>query len=221
MIKHPAAAYIGPFLVFMVFLAGGKYLPIAPGTEQILRFVVIAAAIWFFSRHIISFRMKAPIASIAVGVAVFLLWIGPDALFPGYRNHWLFQNDITGRIQISMQPGLLQDPFQLILRMSRAALLVPILEELFFRGWLMRWLIDNDFERVPLGTYVPQAFWITAALFASEHGPYWDVGLLTGVIYNWWMVRTKSLADMYMVHGVTNLCLSLYVIATGKWEYWM
>ena len=208
-------------MVFIVFLAGGKYLPIPPEAEQILRFVVITAAIWFFSRHLVSLKMKAPVASIALGIGVFLLWIGPDALVPGYRTHWLFQNSITGTIQVSMQPGLLEDRFQLILRMARAALLVPILEELFWRGWLMRWLIDNDFERVPLGTYAAGAFRITAILFASEHGPYWEVGLITGAIYNWWMIRTKCLPDLYVTHGVTNLCLSLYVIATGKWEYWM
>ena len=121
MIKHPAAAYIGPFVVFIVFLAGGKYLPIPPEAEQILRFVVIAASIWYFSRHLVSFKMKAPLASIALGIAVFLLWIGPDALIPGYRSHWLFQNSITGTIQVSMPPGLLEDRFQLLLRMGRAA----------------------------------------------------------------------------------------------------
>jgi len=60
--------------------------------------------------------------------------------------------------------------------------------------WLMRWLISPQFEKVPLGAYQAGAFWITAVLFASEHGPYWDVGLVAGVAYNWWMVRTRSLA---------------------------
>ncbi len=48
-----------------------------------------------------------------------------------------------------------------------------------------------------------------AILFASEHGPYWDVGLITGVIYNWWMVRTKSVADCILMHAVTNAALSI------------
>jgi cytochrome d ubiquinol oxidase subunit II len=62
---------------------------------------------------------------------------------------------------------------------------------------------------------------ITAALFASEHGPFWEVGLLTGVIYGLWMVKTKRLGDLFLAHGVTNLCLSLFTIWTGRWEYWM
>ena len=84
----------------------------------------------------------------------------------------------------------------------------------------MRWLINTDFDKVPLGKYSPLAFWITALLFASEHGPYWDVGLITGVIYNLWMIRTRSLADCILMHAATNGILSAYVMATGQWQYW-
>jgi CAAX prenyl protease-like protein len=84
----------------------------------------------------------------------------------------------------------------------------------------MRWLVKPDFLNVPLGTYNTQAFWITAALFAAEHGAFWDVGLLAGVIYNWWMVRTKSLGDCILAHAVTNGVLSAYVMLTGQWQYW-
>jgi hypothetical protein len=85
----------------------------------------------------------------------------------------------------------------------------------------MRWLIQKDFLSVPLGSYLPSAFWITAILFASEHGPYWDVGLAAGLLYNWWMVRTRSLADCILAHAVTNACLAAYVVCAGKWQYWL
>jgi CAAX prenyl protease-like protein len=62
---------------------------------------------------------------------------------------------------------------------------------------------------------------VTAVLFASEHGPYWDVGLLTGFLYNWWMIRTRSLGDCIVAHAVTNACLCVYVVSSGSWEYWM
>jgi uncharacterized protein len=58
-------------------------------------------------------------------------------------------------------------------------------------------------------------------LFAMEHGPFWEVGLATGVIYNWWMRRSRSLGDLMLAHAVTNLALSLYVIATARWIFWM
>ena len=84
----------------------------------------------------------------------------------------------------------------------------------------MRWLVNSDFLKVPLGKYTPVAFWLTAILFASEHGPYWDVGLLTGIVYNCWMIRTKSVADCILMHAITNAALSGFVIATAQWQYW-
>jgi hypothetical protein len=71
-----------------------------------------------------------------------------------------------------------------------------------------------------LGAWSARAFWVVAVLFAAEHGALWDVGLAAGVLYNGWMVRTKSLCDLILAHGVTNLCLSAYVIFAGKWQYW-
>jgi len=109
----------------------------------------------------------------------------------------------------------------LALRAARAVILVPIIEELFWRAFLMRWLVRSDFEKAPLGAYTARAFWITALLFATEHGSYWDVGLVAGIAYNWWMVRSKSLGDCILAHAVTNTALSVWVIASGKWEYWM
>jgi CAAX prenyl protease-like protein len=111
-------------------------------------------------------------------------------------------------------------PAVLFFRTVRAVVIVPVIEELFWRAWLMRWLISPRFEDVPLGTWSAQSFWIVAVLFASEHGSYWDVGLAAGIIYNWWMLRTKSLGDLILAHAVTNGCLCAYVIAFGKWEYW-
>jgi len=142
-------------------------------------------------------------------------------LVPGWRSHWLFQNSITGTVQTSIAPTELADPLVLMLRVARAALLVPIIEELFWRGWLPRWIVNNDWQKVQLGTYTTLAFIATAVLFASEHGPYWEVGLLCGLIYNWWMWRTRSLGDLVLVHGVTNAALSAFVLMTGKYEYWM
>ena len=92
---------------------------------------------------------------------------------------------------------------------------------LFWRAWLMRWLINPNIHKVALGAYSAQAFWIVAVLFASEHGSYWDVGLIAGVIYNWWMIRTRNLWDCIIAHAVTNAILAWYVIGAGQWQYWL
>ncbi|MFN0102014.1 MAG: CAAX prenyl protease-related protein [Bryobacteraceae bacterium] len=221
MLRHPAVPYVLPFAVFLLFLVLQPYNPLPGPLEQIVRVAILAGVIWFFSRPVLDLRLASPLPTVAFGVGVFVAWILPDLLFPGYRGHWLFTNSLTGAVSSSIPPDDLRSPLVLLFRTMRAALLVPIVEELFWRGWLMRYLVDPDFEKVPFGRYAHQAFWISAALFASEHGPYWEVGLLAGVAYNYWAIRTKRLGDCILAHGVTNLCLSVYTVATGKWEYWM
>jgi CAAX prenyl protease-like protein len=142
-------------------------------------------------------------------------------LIHGYRGGILFNNSLMDAPHSSLPPIAQRSAWILLWRTARAALVVPIAEELFWRAWLMRALVNRDFLSVPLGTYTPLAFFITALLFASEHGPYWDVGLVTGFIYNLWMVRTRSLADCILMHAVTNGVLSAYVLVTGNWQYWM
>jgi CAAX prenyl protease-like protein len=219
--KYPSIPYVLPFVVFMVFLALKDYLLVFGRWEYPFRVSVLIAVLVVFSRSALRGRVVNPLGSIGLGIAVFAIWIAPDLLIPGYREHWLFQNSITGKLHSSIPVDLRSDYLVLILRCMRAIVLVPIIEELFWRGFLMRWIISPDFRKVPLGAYSAQSMWLVALMFASEHGPYWEVGLMTGLIYNWWMIRTKSLWDCILMHAVTNASLSLYVMLTGKWEYWM
>jgi uncharacterized protein len=204
----------------MVWLALDKYLPIANPAKELLRDGVLIGAIFGFARRLVPTTAPYWLSSIGLGLAVFVVWIAPDALIPGWRSQWLFQNSVTGHIGTSIPPAELT-PLMLALRLGRAALLVPIIEELFWRGWLPRWLQNSQFARIPLGQYTSFAFWTTAVLFGVEHGPFWEVGLVCGIIYNWWMRRTRSLGDLMLVHAVTNLALSVYVIVTGRWMFWM
>jgi uncharacterized protein len=204
----------------MGLLALHSVLPLPDLADQILRVTVMSAVLWFIARPVIDLRVRHLWATLAFGALVFVVWIAPDVLFKGYRHFWLFENAVMGKASTSFSSTQLSWPV-LALRMIRAVVIVPIVEELFWRAWLMRWIIDVDFQKIPLGKYTAQSFWIVAALFASEHGPYWDVGLAAGIIYNWWMVRARSLGDLILAHAVTNFILGGYVIAFGKWEYWL
>lgn len=215
----PSLPYVLPLAVFFVFLAIQQYFPLDPSIDYPLRDVILLAVLLVFSRHVIELRSYHRLETVLIGVAVFVIWIAPDVAFPAYRHFWLFQNSIWS-VGASPPENVLMKPVVLWSRIFRAVVLVPIIEELFWRAWLMRWLISPQFEKIPLGTYKPAAFWITALLFASEHGSYWDVGLVAGVVYNWWMVRTRSLGDCILVHAITNACLCGYVVATHRWEYW-
>jgi uncharacterized protein len=218
--EYPSARYVAPFLLFLLFLALAPRLSLDPVWEAPLRVLLLAAACVLCWPREISLRPSRWFLSAAVGAGVFLLWILPDLLIPGYRTGPLFSNTIVGHLHSSLQPAALHSPWVLAWRTARAVLVVPVIEELFWRAWLMRWLISSDFRSVPLGAYTALSFWLTAILFASEHGPYWDVGLLSGIVYNLWMIRSKSVADCILMHAVTNGLLSAYVIAAGQWQYW-
>jgi CAAX protease family protein len=217
--EYPSARYVAPFLAFIAFLAISPKLGLDARWDAPLRVIVMAVVCYVCWPRELSLRPVKPLWSIGVGCIVFLLWIAPDVLIPGYRSNFLFSNN-AWHVQASLRPSELQSTWVLFWRTARAVIIVPIVEELFWRAWLMRWVINPDFEKVPLGAYSALAFWITALLFASEHGPYWDVGLITGIIYNAWMIRTKSVADCILMHAVTNGILSGYVIATAQWQYW-
>lgn len=215
--------WIGPFAIFILWLALDRFIPLEYPAKEIVRDCLLAAAILGFSSRVVLRRLarvKHWAASIALGLAVCAIWIAPDALVPGWRDHVWFQNVVVGRIGASIPPDELS-PLMLVLRTLRAVALVPVIEEIFWRGWLPRWLQNSRFDRVLLGNYTPFAFWATAILFAAEHGPFWEVGLISGIAYNWWMRRTRSLADLVLVHGTTNLALSLYVVFTQRWMFWM
>ena len=219
-VDRATAAYIAPFLVFVGFLGIKAVFHPAAHLYYSGQFLAVLLTIGLVSRGVLPFRPTFSLASVGIGIAVFLVWIGPDALW-GYRHHWLFDNSITGTPASSISPALKQNVIFLVLRVATSVALVPVLEELFWRGWLMRWLIDKDFLKVPLGTYARGAFWIVAVLFASEHGPYWEVGLVAGIVYNWWIIHTRNLADCMLAHAVTNGLLAGYVLMNGQWQYWL
>jgi|SRR5579862_3153948 len=216
-----AVAWIAPFVVFVGCMAIEKLLPFPPQVFYPMRAALSLAAILIFSRRLISFAPSQVLGSVALGIAVFVIWIGPDLLWSGWRHLWLFDNPLLGSPKSSLAPDLKSNTWFLAVRVFGSVALVPVLEELFWRGWLMRWLIDQDFWRVPLGAYTALSFWVTALLFASEHGSYWEVGLITGALYGWWLVRTRNLANCILAHAVTNGCLAAYVLAAGQWQYWL
>ncbi len=209
--------YVLPFFVLIALLGARNDLPLPAAYVYPVRTAAVLAALLVFSRRVVELRPQRACASALLGAALFVIWIAPDLLLPGWRARWWFSNDLVGRPE-PVQPAA--GAF-LLFRAAGSVLVVPVVEELFWRAFLMRWLAVKPFWKAPLGVYAPAAFWITALLFASEHGPYWDVGLAAGIAYGWWMVRTRSLADCILAHAVTNACLAAYVVAAGRWEYWL
>ncbi|MCX6619819.1 MAG: CAAX prenyl protease-related protein [Acidobacteria bacterium] len=215
-----AVPYVLPFGILIFFLAIRPLLDLPPRIEFILRAVLIGGAILLASRKLLRWEFSRPLASIGIGLLVFLIWMAPDWLIPGWRDLWLFRNSVTGSLSSSIPARHHSDVILIVFRCLQAIILVPIAEELCWRGWLLRWLDSKDFERLAFGAYTMTSFWISAILFGAEHGPLWEVGILAGIVYNWWAKRTGRLADCILAHAATNAALAAYVLIANRWEYW-
>jgi hypothetical protein len=119
LISHPAAPYVAPFAVFMALLVLMPYAPLDPRASLVLWLLIPAAVIVWLSRDVLEFTPAKPLLSVLLGIAVFVVWIAPDVLLPGWRGSWLFQNSIVGRAATSLPPAALQDPIALALRTAR------------------------------------------------------------------------------------------------------
>ena len=105
--------------------------------------------------------------------------------------------------------------------MFGAVLIVPIMEELIWRSFLMRYLVKANFLTIPLGHYSHLSFWGTVIAFTLVHRPWeWPVAAATGILYGAYIVKRKNLIGCMLAHATTNLGLAVYVLITGSWHYW-
>src|SRR5215467_13467351 len=129
--KHPAVPYVAPFAAFMAFIALAHWLPVSPRFLYPLCVVVVGMVVVVYSRHLVSFRARNWAGSFLMGIAVFVLWIAPDVVWPAYRGHWLFDNLLVGSAQSSVPHDVKGDLVFIALRIFASVALVPVLEELF------------------------------------------------------------------------------------------
>lgn len=157
--------------------------------------------------------------TVIIGVLTLVLWVSPIA--------YIVEQFFPKQVRVpGFDPAFFGTdgwPYYLNLgnRFVRMVVIVPLVEEIFWRGFLLRWLINANFLKVPFGTFQWKSFSIVTLLFMLEHTPPdWPAALLTGVLFNWVAIHTRSLSSCVLVHAVTNLGLGLYVLQTGKTGFW-
>src|SRR5690242_16000116 len=104
--RYPALRYIAPFLVFLAFLAGDRFLPFDADWNYGIRFLVVFGLLVWLSRNVFSWRLSSFAGSTVLGLAIFAIWVGPDVLWPAYRQSWLFTNSIVGTPKSSLPAGV-------------------------------------------------------------------------------------------------------------------
>jgi CAAX prenyl protease-like protein len=100
-----------------------------------------------------------------------------------------------------------------------STLVVPPLEEVFYRSFLYRYVAKPDFLSVPLNRFLPLPFFVTAAIFGLTHFQ-WLAGILCGLAYQGLVLRKNRLGDAMTAHAITNFLLSIWVVWRGAWQFW-
>jgi hypothetical protein len=210
-----------PFVLFMGLLALRGALPaggaLDPRWVYGLSVAIVGGALfWFWKDYGELARQNRPNArqtlwSVGIGVAVFGLWIHLDA-------PWMQLGEATASFVPVNDQGQLDWPL-IVLRWIGAALLVPVMEELFWRGFLMRWIESPQFETVDPQRVGLKAIALSTFVFMLAH-TLWLAAIVAGLAYAWLYVRTGRLWCAVIAHAVTNGLLGIWVVHSGQWQFW-
>jgi CAAX prenyl protease-like protein len=172
-----------------------------------VKVVAVGATLWWFRAAYLPLLSGASLSSVAIGVAVGVVWIATDP------------NKGT---ESTLGPWLLSLPVWLAavwlaMRAFGSIALVPVAEELAFRGYLSRALISTKFESIPIGAYRPLAFIVSSLAFGFIHQR-WLAAVLAGAIYALLMYRTKKLSDPIAAHAASNAAIMVWAVAAEQWS---
>jgi CAAX prenyl protease-like protein len=214
---------VAPFVLFMALLALLGAAPsdgswgVDPHWLYAAAVIAVGALLAFFWREYGELaRQNLPDASevllaVVVGLGVFVLWIQLDA-------QWMTLARPTAAFEPLTTTGSV-DWSLVALRWSGATFLVPVMEELFWRSFLMRWVAHPVFEGVDPRRVGLKAIVLSTFVFTLAH-TLWLAAALAGLAYALLYVRSGRLWVPVIAHSVTNGALGAWVIATGNWQFW-
>lgn len=248
--KDPARltrAHVVPFAVFMGFLIVLQLVaakiewkhPEAPWWRQdpahfiypIQTLVCLGLLFHYWRSYAFRWSLKWNLAGVVFGAVGIGLWLLPTMLY----DHWELTGKTTGFLKVlgvdarreGFDPGIFETPAaywtSLVFRFLRAVVVVALVEEIFWRGFLMRFVCDweGDYWRQPFGRATWKSYFIVTGLFMAAHAPVdyagaFVYGSLTYILCVW----SKSLGACVVMHATANLLMGLYIMATGKYGLW-
>jgi exosortase E/protease (VPEID-CTERM system) len=208
--SNPTAMYLLPFLAV---LAGGMLSRALSGgfeTWYALRLVAAAVALACYWRSLARLEWRFSWRGIAAGAAVFALWLAASRLV-------LVPRDMPAALA-AMSAGA--RGLWIAGRAFSAILVVPLVEELAYRGYLLRRLDAEDFEAVSYRAVGWVPLLVTAIAFGVLQGPLWPAGIAAGLVFGLVAIRTGRLAEAVAAHATSNLLLAAVVLAAGQWQLW-
>lgn len=221
---------VTPFAVFLVLTS----LQCSFGEESrywlyLAKTLLGAAMLWVVWDAVTECRWAVSWEAVVMGVGVFALWVGLDGQYPPL-------GDLLAKVGIgkASDPSNLPPPWNpfaqfgsgsalawgfLIVRIAGSTLVVPPLEETFYRSFLYRYLANPKWEAIPLNRWNPMAFFVTCGVFGLVHNE-WLAGILCGMAYQGLVLRKNRLGDAMTAHAITNFLLGIWVVTRSAWNFW-
>ena len=219
MISRQVLAYTGPFACYVLFLMLRSVVEPHSGfdTRWLYGAQVASVGVLMFTfrsdygdLRTGALNLKAWAWSVACGVAVFAIWIN-------LNQPWMKLGESAGFSALRAGGDL--DITLAAVRLAGAALVVPLMEELFWRSFLLRWMVNRDFRGVDPRRIGWGPLLMGSLVFGVEHD-LWLAGLVAGLAYGLLYIRSGSLWAPILAHAVTNGLLGAWVLAYQRWEYW-
>jgi CAAX prenyl protease-like protein len=212
----PESARVLPFAVFVVLTFGqGMFGSSSVYWVYLLKSVVGGWLIWESRPFVQEMRWKASWEAVVVGVAICVVWIGLDGMYPRLAKPETLWDPNK---QFGAGSGLAW--FWNVVRLVASSVVVPPLEEVFYRSFLYRYFVRINFFTMPLGQFHALSFVVTSVIFGLMHPDRWLAGILCGLAYQGLTVRKNRLGDAMTAHAITNFLLGLWVIWKGDWSFW-
>ena len=204
-IEIPALPYLAPLITLFVVQIASFAMTNLFDFYYPLRVVIVGAVLFHFREHYREFLGFISRDGVACGLVVYVLWLLLAKEHPADPpGDFLTGSLLTG---------------WLIFRVIGAVIIIPLVEELAFRGYLLRRLQSINFQDVPISSLTTVSVLGSSLAFGLLHQD-WVAATVAGVFYAGVLRRNGTLADAVVAHAVTNLCLSIQVLVLGQWGYW-
>ncbi len=211
----PVLVRVVPFAVFaLLTMFQGRFGETSQYWVYALKTLVGAALIWLVRRQIQEMRWKISWEAVLGGIVVFAVWVGIDGFYPLLAARSASFNPLKAYGQDSAPAWAF-----VATRLLGSSLVVPPLEEVFYRSFLYRFIIRSDFHSVALSRFDLKAFLLAGAVFGLGHYE-WLPGILCAFVYQALVCRKGRLGDAMTAHAITNFLLGLWVVGFDAYRFW-